>query len=71
METRIEIQKSGVWLELRLLNSNSIKYNARINEIGATDNRQIGRTNTFSLPSTHDNIRALGINVFLSNSFKT
>lgn len=65
-QTRIEILKDGVWVKVRLKDSESVKYNARINEIAGTDTRQLSATNTFSLPPTWDNLQALGINVFNS-----
>jgi len=61
---RIEILKNGNWVELEFRDSKSVKYNARVNKIGETKNRQIGGSNTFSLPNTWKNINALGINVF-------
>ena len=64
MSAKIEILKDGVWTKLELKDSSDIKYNARINKIGETSNRQIGSTNTFSLPYTSINIKALGINRF-------
>ena len=64
MDNRIEILKDGVWTKLRLQNSKSIKYNAIINKIGEPSDRQIGSTNTFSLPKQYVNIQALGINEF-------
>jgi len=63
-ETRIEILKDGKWIPLRLTDSSSVKYNARINKIGGTSSREIGGTNTFSLMNIQQNIVALGINVF-------
>ena len=64
MSAKIEILKDGVWTKLELKDSSDIRYNARINKIGETSNRQIGSTNTFSLPYTSLNIKALGINRF-------
>lgn len=64
MSAKIEILKDGVWTKLELMDSSDIKYNARINKIAETSNRQIGSSNTFSLPYTASNIHALEINVF-------
>jgi len=64
MAAKMEILKDGVWFELELKSSKEVKYNARINKIGETSNRQIGSTNTFTLPPTAKNIQALGINIF-------
>tara|TARA_R110000851_G_scaffold162614_5_gene306456 strand:+ start:1764 stop:3953 length:2190 start_codon:yes stop_codon:yes gene_type:complete len=71
MSAKIEILKNEVWTELELDNSDNIKYNARINKIAETSNRQIGSTNTFSIPNTAANIRALGVNVFNPYSLAT
>lgn len=64
MRNRIEILKGLEWVELYLGEENSIKYNALINRIGSMSTREISHSNTFSLPYVHQNIQALGINVF-------
>ena len=64
METRIEIYKDELWQPLRLKGNSSIKYNSVINKVGKIESREISHTNTFSLPYIHENIEALGLNVF-------
>jgi hypothetical protein len=64
MNTRIEIFKDGIWKELILAQEGEVKYNAVINKIGSISGRDLKHTNTFSLPYIHQNINALGINVF-------
>lgn len=64
MRTRIEILKNNTWVKLRLKDSGAVKYNAVINKIGRLNTREIGHTNTFSIPYMHENIQALGLNVF-------
>lgn len=64
MGTRVEIQRDGLWRQLELSDKQSIKYNALINRIGKISKREISHTNTFSLPATHQNTEALGINIF-------
>lgn len=64
MDTRIEIFKDELWQPLRLAESAAIKYNAVINKVGRVATREISHTNTFSLPYIHQNLQALGINVF-------
>jgi len=64
MAAKIEILKGGIWLELELKKSSKVKYNVRINKIGETSNRQIGSTNTFSLPLVSSNIQILDINIY-------
>ena len=64
METRVEILKDGTWQKLTLGRNRNIKYNALINRIGKVDSREIGHTNTFSIPSVHNNIKVLGLNIF-------
>lgn len=63
-DTRIEIYKDGLWLTLVLRDYQAIRYNVVINKIGSMANRQISGSNTFELPYVHQNIQALGINVF-------
>lgn len=63
-ETRIEILKNGIWIPLILREYQSIRYNLIINEIGSMSDRSISHSNTFELPYVHQNIQALGINVF-------
>ena len=64
MDTRIEIFKDELWQPLRLAENAAIKYNAVINKVGKVATREISHTNTFSLPYVHQNLQALGINVF-------
>ena len=62
--TRVEIFRNGEWLKLRLRDRGNVYYNALINRIGKIESREISHTNTFSLPYVHQNIQALGLNVF-------
>lgn len=62
-DTRLEIFSNNVWKSL-VLGNNSLSYNKVVNRIGEYSNRQISHSNTFSLPLIHENIQALGINVF-------
>lgn len=64
MENRVEIYRDNAWHELRLKDSQSIKYNTVINKIGEVSNRQISHSNTFSIPNISQNQKALGLNVF-------
>ena len=68
MNTRVEIFRDGVWRKLRLKDASVVKYNALINKIGEVSTREISHTNTFSLPSIHENRTALGINIFSATS---
>ena len=64
MDTRIEIFKDELWQPLRLTEDAAIKYNAVINKVGKVATREISHTNTFSLPYVHQNLQALGLNLF-------
>lgn len=64
MRNRVEILKDGTWHTLRLKDNHAIKYNAVINRVGEVRNREISHSNTFSIPNTSDNRKALGLNVF-------
>lgn len=63
-EARLEIFIDGVWRNLVLKNSGSIKYNKVVNRIGDYSTREISHSNTFSLLSIYENIEALKINIF-------
>ena len=62
--TRLEIEKDGIFISLKLGKEIDIKYNNVINKIGKVDTREISHSNTFSIPYIHHNIEALGLNVF-------
>ena len=62
--TRIEILKDGIYVELKLGDSKEIRYNSVINKIGKTNSREISGSNTFSIPWIHHNIQTLGLNQF-------
>ncbi|MEK0370237.1 MAG: hypothetical protein QQN55_03660 [Nitrosopumilus sp.] len=62
--TRIDVLINGVWKQLRLRESGTIRYNAVINRIGNIATREISHSNTFSLPSVFQNTDTLGLNVF-------
>lgn len=64
IESRLEIFRDGEWRTLELDNKNSIKYNKVINRIGDINSREIGHSNTFTLPPTKVNLTSLNINVF-------
>ena len=64
MRTRIEIYRSGEWIELFLGNEKEIRYNLVANRVGSMSQREISHSNTFTLPYVHQNIQALEINVF-------
>lgn len=63
MRDRVEILKSGRWVEL-VLKQEKIKYNALSNKISSIEARKINHSNTFSLPYVSENIIALEINIF-------
>lgn len=65
--TRIEILKDGSWVSLLLRDNQVIRYNVVINKIGSMSNRDLSHSNTFELPYVHQNIQALGINIFNKN----
>ncbi len=75
MSTRLEIFKNDLWIELKLKDNDSIRYNTVINRIGSMSNREIKHSNTFELPYVHQNIQGLGINIFnktdLAKSFNS
>ena len=62
--TRLEILKDGVYVSLKLRDSQPIRYNNVINKIGKVDSREISHSNTFSIPYIFHNIDALGLNIF-------
>jgi hypothetical protein len=64
METRIEVFKDDMWHRLQLSDRINVKYNAVINRVGKLSSREIGHTNTFSLPSVWRNRDILGLNTF-------
>ncbi len=71
MGTRVEIYKDGLWQILMLADNGAIKYNAVINKIGKLSTREIGHTNTFSLPNVHQNRKILGLNSFNSRELSS
>jgi len=64
METKIKIKKNQDWIELRLDDNNGIYYNSVINRIGKIATREIGHSNTFSVPYISQNIDALDLSTF-------
>ena len=66
--TRLEILKNDSYIELQLMDSKSIKYNKVINKIGSITTRELSHSNTFAIPWTAENSKALGLNVFNSAS---
>lgn len=60
----MDIYRDDVWYSLRLKDNHAIKYNAVINKVGEVNSRQIGHSNTFSIPNITENQKALGLNVF-------
>lgn len=65
--TRLEILKDGEYIPLKLQDNDAIRYNKVINKIGKVDSREISHSNTFSIPWVHENISALGLNLFNVN----
>jgi hypothetical protein len=63
-DTRIEILKDGIYIDLELGEDNQIRYNPVLNKIGDTKTRSISGSNTFSIPWIFQNINALGLNQF-------
>ena len=61
---RLEILKADTWFELELYDGEGIKYNSIINQIASTSDRSLSHSNTFEIPWTKNNIKALDLNVF-------
>ena len=64
MRNRVEIFRDGQWRALRLKDKHKIKYNAVSNKVGNVQTREIGTTNTFSIPDLEQNRKALNLNTF-------
>ena len=64
MRNRIDIFRGGEIYSLKLKDNHVIKYNAIGNRVGNVQTREISHSNTFSIPNTLENRKALGLNVF-------